>query len=159
MTTMTNNDVAGVAAYLEFAKRDGAMGYVYQVLITPEARTPDGHVVPMTAYRRRMTTLKTRAQWKQFGSSVRSSDAITRATGEITAADEMLHFLVRAINQFKTNSYTLVTGTLPENTPVLVEVTHEDMNDVRLGKTPYKILGRVWKVRKARNFPASVIPS
>ena len=159
--TTTNNNVAGVAAYLEFNRRDSGsgVGYVYQVLITPEATTPDGHVVPMTAYRRRLSTIKTRAQWKQFGSSIRSTDARARMTSVSSPADEMLSFLTRTFSHFNATDYKLCTGSLPAGTPVYVEITHEDMNDVRLGKTPYKILGRVWKVRKAMKFPDSVIPT
>jgi hypothetical protein len=36
--------------------------------------------------------------------------------------------------------------------PIAVEVTPEDMDDVRLGKTPYKILGRITRCRRTLGF-------
>jgi hypothetical protein len=36
-------------------------------------------------------------------------------------------------------------------------VTAEDLEDSRMAKTPYKVLGRVWKVRKKMGFPKEFI--
>ncbi len=36
--------------------------------------------------------------------------------------------------------------------PIIVEVASEDLDGIRLGKTPYKVLGRITRVRKALGF-------
>jgi hypothetical protein len=41
--------------------------------------------------------------------------------------------------------------------PIVVEVTAEDLEMVRGSKTPYKVLGRVTKVRRALGFPQAVL--
>jgi hypothetical protein len=43
------------------------------------------------------------------------------------------------------------------NAPIIVEVTPEDLTEASMGKTPYKVLGRVWKVRKKMGFPKEFI--
>lgn len=41
--------------------------------------------------------------------------------------------------------------------PIVVEVTPEDLEEIRKSKTPYKVLGRVWKSRKFLGFPDDII--
>ena len=36
--------------------------------------------------------------------------------------------------------------------PIVIEVSQADLDDIRLSKTPYKILGRITRVRKALGF-------
>jgi hypothetical protein len=156
--TTTHNQVEGYAAYFEFIKSDHRSAYVYQLLITPEARMSSGRVLPMTGYRRRLSNQKTRAQWKQFGSSVSSADARTPTADDQVVTDSMLQFLTRTFHSFSVNGYTMRTGSLPPAQPIFVEVSCEDLENIRLGKTPYKILGRVWKSRKALGFPEGFIP-
>jgi hypothetical protein len=63
----------------------------------------------------------------------------------------LLSFADPLFTQLATNNWKLFKE------PVVVEVTAEDLECVRTGKTPYKTLGRIWKARKFLGFPAEFI--
>jgi hypothetical protein len=41
--------------------------------------------------------------------------------------------------------------------PILVEVAQEDLEQIRLSKTPYKILGRITRVRRTLGFGELIV--
>lgn len=148
----------GKAVYFEFCKPETTT----QILITPEGYSSvDANVVTVSMYRRRISTLHKRRTWRYVASSTTFKAAVdANATGPVpwsaiisgghgsVACNVILAPLVHSIlDSMVSNSYKLRIA------PVIVEVTAEDLVAVRLCKTPYKILGRVWKARKAMGFP------
>lgn len=156
--TTTSNDattVVGNAIYLE-GERTAGDKYVTQLLFTPEAKMPDGSIVQMTMYRRRISAHRPRSVWKSYGCGNNTTRLLEKHSILVASVrqDAVIHdmwaFALSTLTSFK-SSYKLV------GKPIVVEVSIADLSDIRLGKTPYKVLGRVWKSRKALGFPADVI--
>ena len=145
--TMPSPTCVGYALYLELEK--GTM--VTQVLIMPEGVSSTHREVNLSLYRRRLTQATPRRTWRQAVSPARSTTLTTIATDPV----EMFRERAGNVSGF----IALYLCTLAENdwkvrnTMITVEVTAEDLEDARLGKTPYKVFGRVWKVRKKIGFP------
>ena len=141
-------NVVGKALYLELRRGD----YTNQIIITPEGLTASGKYVPTTTYRRRISALSPRKTWKHVSSvyaTERNIDgtlyALDRDHALATVADRLSH----------TNS--LFTQLIAGNwkvykQPIVVEVTKDDLEDVRMGKTPYKILARITRSRRKLGF-------
>ena len=159
MTTSNDLNVVGHAIYLELVRADAISGYCQQVIITPEGKTTDGRVVPMTMYRRRLSTNAPRKTWKQFGSArtaafaIETSSSIADPTARVeNTLDEMTSFMAAALKSIASNNYKVQTKA------IVVEVVASDMDEIKNGKTPYKLLGRFMKVRKVLGFPKDLIP-
>lgn len=157
MTTTANDatTIVGHAIYLEGARMAGDK-FVTQLIFTPESKTPDGSVVQMTMYRRRISASHPRSVWKSYGCGNSTSRLLDKHRILVASArqDAVIHdmwsFALSTLSGFKTN-YKLVGA------PIVVEVSAADLTDIRLGKTPYKVLGRIWKSRKALGFPAEFV--
>lgn len=144
MTNSTDMAVRGKAVYLEFVKP----GITTQVLIMPEGMSTSHKNVPMTVYRRRLTVTQPRKTWKQAASAVTSFEVLAATETSLDEkSNRLLGFMMPLFHSLETNKYTLF------NQPIVVEVTAEDLEASRLGKTPYKAMARVWKSRKALGFP------
>jgi hypothetical protein len=59
---------------------------------------------------------------------------------------DRISFTDNLFAQLTSRGYTLYKQ------PIAVEVTTEDLEDIRVGKTPYKILGRITRCRRTLNF-------
>lgn len=130
---------AGKAVYLEFTKP----AMTTQVLFMPEGFTSSHAKVPFSMYRRRITTFQPRKTWK----------LVAGLPSTIGAMDEesLLGFAEPLFTSLRANDWKLC------KMPIVVEITAEDLECVRTGKTPYKALGRVWKARKFLGFPVEFI--
>ena len=163
MTSTNNPMVVGHALYLEFARTTVSHNYTTQVIITPEAAASNGNTVPVCVYRRRLATGALRKQWAQIRATrLASVYAAAIPAGPVLSSlptsdknrivtDSMLSSLDKVFESLAKNSYTLF------KVPVTVEVVATDMDDIAAGKTPYKLLGRIWKARKALGFPAEYV--
>jgi len=137
MTSQVNT--VGKAVYLEFCKP----GMTTQVLFMPQAVSASTAVVPFSMYRRRISTVQPRKTWKLISGSV--------LVNADTAPLKPLEFTEGLFTSLALNGWKL------RDQPIIVDVTPEDAECVRTMKTPYKALGRVWKVRKFLGFPADFI--
>jgi len=140
--------VIGKALYLEM--RNGL--HTMQLVMTPEGLTTSNKLVPMTIYRRRISKVQPRKTWKQISAHTApecdASGQIAQyslAQAQLVAKDK-LSFTDSVFNQLIMQGWTLFKQ------PIAVEVTPEDMDDVRLGKTPYKILGLITRCRRTLGF-------
>lgn len=140
--------VIGKALYLEM--RNGQ--YTMQLIMTPEGFTTTNKLVPMTIYRRRISKVQPRKTWKQVSAHTApecdASGKIAQyslAQAQLSAKDK-LSFTDSIFNQLIMQGWTLFKQ------PIVVEVTPEDMDEVRVGKTPYKILGRITRCRRTLGF-------
>lgn len=147
--------VLGKALYLEMTAPGGS---VLQLLITPDVVTSDGNYTPMTVYRRRVTATKSRTVWKAFPAFYkldRSAEGkILPQTSAVIArsdADVRLKYAHTLFSQIVDHKYKLRLK------PIVVEVGAVDLDELAAGKTPYKILSRITKSRKALGFPDSLI--
>jgi len=139
--------VIGKALYTEF--RSGSQ--TYQLMITPDAVTSNGKYVPAMVYRRQISSSRPRRAWKSFSLpsiNVNEFGAFTTMPKDqaIETAKSRLEYMKSTIDQMARYSYQLY------KLPIVVEVASEDLDGIRLGKTPYKVLGRITRVRKALGF-------
>jgi len=144
--------VIGKALYMEF--RSGQQ--TYQLMLTPDGVTSGGKYVPAMMYRRQVSASRPRRAWKSYSlPSINLNEFGAFNTlpknEALTTAGHRLEFMMPTINQLMSNRYQLY------KLPVVVEVASEDLDGIRLGKTPYKVLGRITRVRKALGFSDDVI--
>jgi len=149
MTNSPDNIVQGRAVYMEFINGSNTQ----QLLVMPEGVTTSHKTVPMTIYRRRLNPVQPRKTWKASAASHRSVDLLTASS--VVPRAEVPHtitaFMYPLFVSLQRNGYTLYKQ------PIVVEVTAEDLELARIGKTPYKTMARVWKSRKALGFPKEYI--
>jgi hypothetical protein len=144
--------VVGKALYLEL--RAGIS--TYQLLLTPDGISSNGRAVPATVYRRQISSAKPRRAWKTY--SLPALDLNAFGTYEVVEKDKALHtadsrvgYMATTFSQLKSYGYTLYKQ------PLLIEVSQEDLESIRLSKTPYKILGRITRVRRTLGFGEFII--
>jgi len=139
--------VIGKALYMEFH----STGQPYQMLITPDGVSSYGRAVPATVYRHQISKLKPRRAWKTYSLPALPLNSFgayeTQSKDDATqAADTRANYIATTLTQLNSYSYKLYKS------PILVEVAQEDLESIRLSKTPYKILGRITRVRRTLGF-------
>jgi hypothetical protein len=139
--------VVGKALYAEF--RSGTQ--TYQIIMTPDGITTEGRNVPATIYRRQISAMKPRRAWKTYSLPKLPMDVAGQfqTLEKALASDQSLSRLGYVENTFSrmdAYNYELYKQ------PIIVEVSQADLDDIRVAKTPYKILGRITRVRKALGF-------
>ncbi len=146
--------VIGKALYTEF--RSGPQ--TCQLMITPDGITSGGKYVPAMMYKRQVSASRPRRAWKSYSLpsiNVNEFGAFTCVPKEdaLQNAKHRLEYTMATINQMATLKYQLY------KLPIIVEVALEDLDAIRLGRTPYKVLGRITRVRKALGFSETVFAS
>jgi len=144
--------VVGKALYLELR----STGQTYQMLLTPDGVSSNGRAVPSTLYRRQISKSKPRRAWKTFSLPVLPLNSFgvyeTQNKDDATqAADARLNYMATTLTQLNSYGYKLYKN------PILVEVAQEDLESIRLSKTPYKILGRITRVRRTLGFGEFIV--
>ena len=144
---MDSNQVMGKALYMEL--RNG--GQTYQLMLTPDGFATDGRYVPATIYRRQISASKPRRAWKTIAlpsikvNAFGAFDKVPHGEAIAEAENRMKH-MYQVISRLKDYGYKLYKKA------IIVEVSAEDMNDIRQSKTPYKVLGRITRVRRTLGF-------
>ena len=144
--------VVGKALYLELRNS----GSTYQMIITPDAVSSSGRAVPAMVYRRQISEARPRKAWKTmsfpalplnaFGTyDPQDVDAVKAVSG--TRINDTLASIFRQLSHYRYTMY---------KTPIYVEVSAEDIETIRMCKTPYKVLGRITRVRKTLGFGESL---
>lgn len=124
--------VVGKALYLEFRYSDA---YGVQLLFAPETSNPDGSVNPFTVYRRQVSQYRPRSQWRTTTAPLGTLDLSVALSG---TEGFLLSLHRRGWRLYKR--------------AIVVDVTAADAQDLRVGKLPYKVMGRVKRCRKALGF-------
>jgi hypothetical protein len=139
--------VVGKALYLELHSGEQR----YQMLVTPDGVSSAGKNVPAVLYRRQVSRTAPRRAWKttSFPSlSLNEFGAYTLLTKELAleSATSRVTYISNIVERLNSYNYRIY------KTPIFVEVSQADLDDVRAAKTPYKILGRITRVRRALGF-------
>lgn len=139
--------VVGKALYMEF--RSGSQ--TYQMIITPDGISTEGRNVPSTIYRRQVSKLKPRRAWKTYALPKLAQDAAGAfQTREVTDATSdaltRLGYVDSTFTRMDAYNYVLYKQ------PIVVEVSQADLDEIRISKTPYKILGRITRLRRHLGF-------
>lgn len=145
---MSDKDkVVGKAMYMEL--RQGTQ--TYQILITPDGISSTGKNVPSMVYRRQISASQPRKGWKHTGLPTTSVDefgVFQKRTKEdaMRLGEHRIEMVASTFNQLATYGYQVYKQ------PLFVEVAAEDLDGIRAGKTPYKVLGRITRVRRSLGF-------
>ena len=140
--------VQGIAIYAEFRKA----GETMQIVITPDAYTTSGSLIPMTMVRRIVTKITPKKQWKITSFRDNLSEMVSK--GELVADSDKETFTETRM-RYATSYFDLVInqGWELEKKPILLETSRHDADDLAKGKTPNKLLYRAHISRKALGFP------
>ncbi len=155
MTTNNDTTVIGRAVYLEMTRGTT----VLQMIVMPEGYSKSQKFVPMTCFRRRLNPMTPRKSWRMISAHTTSvaervsASALPEEERIKLISDRVLRFLDPTFSSLVGNSYKLT------HDPIVVDVTAEDLEASLTAKTPYKVVGRVLKVRKAMGMPKEIIPA
>lgn len=143
--------VVGKALYLEFR----ADTQTLQMILTPDGMSNDGRVVPAMMYRRQLSSMRPRRAWKHYslGNGRASADGVFQSLSLEDAREygnSRLSMISATIDQLARFKYSVYKS------PLVVEVTAEDVETLRKGATPYKIIARITRSRKAAGFEESL---
>lgn len=142
------SNVVGKALYLEL--RNG--NYTNQIIMMPEGVNANGSYVPTITYRRRISASTPRKTWRVMSSlfrSERNPDGQLVPLGRehaLSTVTDRLGYNKGLFDQLAAGGYKIWKQ------PITVEVTKEDLVDAYNGKTPYKVIARITRSRKALNF-------
>ncbi|MGA1717715.1 MAG: hypothetical protein ACO38Q_02795 [Aquiluna sp.] len=146
-------DVQGVALYAEFRKPGATM----QLLVTPDGYNEEGKEVPANVYRRVVTPKTPKKQWRSSNLRVTSKMRECKDHGTTLPDYEKNKIAEKRYAIAETLFDSLLSGGWTiEKEPLFIETSKKDMTDIRLGKTPNKMLYRINQTRKAQGFPESI---
>ena len=145
---MSDKDkVIGKSLYLEMRNS----GQTYQILITPDGVGENGRAVPPMVYRRQISRVTPRRAWKVYSLSALplnafgTYDQVTKELATLGAGQRMTN-TASIFKQLDGYGYKVYKQ------PLVIEVSQADLEEIRYSKTPYKILGRITRVRKTLGF-------
>ena len=146
-------DVQGVALYAEFRKPGATM----QLIITPDGYNEEGKEVPGSLWRRVVTPSTPKKQWRSSNMRITSKMQECKNNGTSLPDSERerimekrLSFASQLFDGLENGGWTLTKDLL------FIETSKKDLTDIRLGKTPNKMLYRINQTRKAQGFPEQV---
>ena len=145
--------VIGKALYLEFR----STSQTYQVLITPDGISSNGRAVPATMYRRQISKSKPRRAWKTYSlptlpvNSFGIYDQAASKDEALNTVEARMNYMATTFTQLNSYHYKI------HKQPLFIEVAQEDLESIRLSKTPYKILGRITRVRRTLGFGEFIV--
>jgi hypothetical protein len=146
----TKTNAIGKAVYMEM--RRGSQ--TTQMILMPEVSVAN-RIVPMSLFRRNITSSSPRRAWRQSSTAYKS----THNEGVFVQLDKELAlatFDVR-MRDFESVFKQLVSyGYTVYKQPIVVEITEQDAMDASNNKTPYKVLGRITRSRRALDFGESL---
>lgn len=150
-----DNEVQGVALYLEFRKSYATC----QVIITPDGFTKTRGVTNATFFRRTISGGATKKKWRNYAmvNTGELRDALQAGTeiSEQAVKDRTTHRIENLNDYFA----SLVRGgyKLVNDTPIYVEITKDDLEAVATGNLPTKLWGRIKATRVHYGFPEEVV--
>jgi hypothetical protein len=146
--------VQGIAIYAEFRKP----GETMQLLLTPDAYTTTGELMPMNLVRRVVTPETPKKQWRNSvlqNAPLREllEKGVTNLADE--NKDEFAEMRMRhALTYF---DRIVAGGWVIEQKPILLEMSKHDADDLAKGKTPNKLIYRIGISRKALGFRENLV--
>jgi hypothetical protein len=145
--------VQGVALYAEFVRS----GATTQIIVTPDGFDSEGNKVAMNIVRRTVTTDNPRKQWK-FSTLV-ESDPIMKLVAEGATDDEAKELFTDNRMRYASSLFDQISrgDWLLVGDPIYVEISKTDLDTIRQGKTPTKLLYRITQCRTAVGYPADLV--
>jgi hypothetical protein len=149
------NDLQGVGLYAEFRKPNATL----QIFITPDGYDEAGSIVTAHAYRRTVTPWSPKKQWRSSSLRITHRMGEVRGYGGELSAYELEKIASKRLAPLSSLFENLIKqGWSVEKEPFFIECSKKDLTDVRMAKTPAKLMYRINQTRKAMGFPESLIP-
>lgn len=146
-------DVQGVGVFMEF-RRPGA---TTQFMLFPDGYDSTGKIIDARFARRTVTLGAPKKQWRMASLPTGEVKAILdtgmplQPINKDSVANNRLTNVATLMNTLLTSGWELV------NKPILVEVSKKDLDDIRLHKTPSKLMYRVNQCKIALGYPTSLV--
>lgn len=152
-------NLVGKALYLEFRKGVNTA----QIIVTPEGIDDKGKYVPVSTWRRQISSWSPKKPWKCYTSLSPELLNQRKATciGEIKQiddpdnagvfAEETLVDLTNTLNNLYNAEWKLVEK------PIVVEFSVEDLLNTSAWETPQALIRRITRARKELGFPDELI--
>jgi hypothetical protein len=139
--TDPDKKVQGSALYAEFKN---PYAQVVQMFVTPDGIDEAGHFVNGVVFYRRLSATQPKKQWQiaTLGRALLDEHGMTTEQVLLNRL-ETLEFLMKRI---------AMTSELVAK-PFFVEVSKKDLADVRIRKTPTKIVYRIGQMKSSLNYP------
>lgn len=152
MTTTTGaaTEVLGTGVYVEARRDNSGTIYTTQIILLPEAVSGMTRV-PMTMIHRRLSAQFPKKTWKQYSSGTTTARELPNVESAFEVAERVAAFALKHMETLAKAGYKTV-GPL-----AYFQYTREDADAVRVGRTPYKIVGRINKLRKELKYPEDII--
>ena len=151
----------GKALYLEFRKGVNTA----QIILTPEGILSDGTYVPVSTWRRQISTWSPKKPWRvyQAGSpefierrntAVASDKAIPQELDADLAKQigfDLLSDLSETLNNLYNSDWKLFER------PIVLDFSQEDLANTKAWETPSALVRRILRARKELGFPDELI--
>lgn len=153
----SENGVAGIALYFEI-EAPAMETFLTQIIVVPSTIAPDGELLKQHIRLRTITSEGKQPKWtKQVSEGDKLSD-IEAGTGAFTLEPTNLDALKRGLSTLRPAFKVLEPTTFGEyrivKEPLLVQFSEQDAMDMRNNTTPRGLIGRINRLREAREFPA-----
>ena len=148
--------VQGVAIYAEFRRA----GETMQIVLTPDAYTTTGDLVPMTLVRRVVTPETPKKQWRNTGlGATPLKEVLDKGVTPAVIPDDSKEIFTENRMRHATHYFDRITegGWAIEQKPILLEMSKHDADDLSKGKTPNKLIYRMNISRKALGFAEKLV--
>lgn len=145
-------DVQGVAVFMEFRKP----GATTQFILFPDGYDTLGNIVSACYARRTITTATPKKQWRMHAlpnndiKEIHKSGGVLALAQKETIANNRLTGLGPYFD-------SLTRGWVITNKPILVEVSKKDLDDIRVRKTPNKLMYRINQCKIAMMYPTDPV--
>jgi hypothetical protein len=152
-------NLIGKALYLEFRKGVNTA----QIVITPEGFDKEGNYVPVTTWRRQISTWSPKKPWKNYvaPSEATLAERKEQNVGKVVAlpdsidpqpmAQEMIVALTNTLNNLHNNKWELYKA------PIVLEFSMEDLLNTKEWETPSALVRRIMRARKELGFPDELL--
>lgn len=141
-----DKDVQGVGIYAEFAKPNSTT----QIIISPEGYDNAGRLIGLSIVRRVVTSVTPKKPWR-FSILPDASVAEVLEEEKDGFCRERLATPSTLFDQILAGDWTMV------GSPILLEVSKKDLDDIGVKKTPTKLIYRINQSRSALGFPEALI--
>jgi hypothetical protein len=152
-------ELIGKALYLEFRKGVNTA----QIIITPEGMDKEGNYVPVSTWRRQISTWSPKKPWRCYSSpnetllAERKSECVKEIAENpnealaMAQAKEMIVGLTKTLNDLYDNKWELYKE------PIVLDFSMEDLLNTKAWETPSALIRRVLRARTELGFPEELL--
>lgn len=139
--------VQGVGVYAEFARSNATT----QIIITPDGYDNAGRLIGLGIIRRTITSETPKKPWKFSILPTVADHAVVTDDEKDAFCGRRMAIPAALFDQVMNGGWSMV------GTPILLEVSKKDFDDIGTKKQPSKLIYRINQSRIAQGFPTDLI--